>query len=48
MDYANVLVSVWGQGGVKMFFKAHPRQVNVDFIVDKAVMVRNHAVLHLI
>ena len=48
MDYANVLVSVRGRGGVKTLLMLHRGIVNVDFIVDKVVMVRKHAVLDLI
>jgi len=48
VDYANVLVSVRGRGGVKTLSMLHRGIVNVDFIVDKDFMVRKHAVLDLI
>jgi len=48
VDYANVLVSVRGRGGVKTLSMLHRGMVNVDFIVDKVVMVRKHEVLDLI
>jgi hypothetical protein len=37
-----------GGGGVKTLSMLHRGMVNVDFIVDKDFMVREHAVLDLI